>query len=589
MILQSLTQYYEALCAAGKIPTPGWSDEKVSYGLDVDADGKPQHMYCLKTVRDGGTKAVPRTMVLPARVKKTSGKRSNFISENAQYLLGLCKGKDALREDDAAKNARECFDCAAKCHHEILDGTDDAAARAVCAFFDSWDVEAAQESSLYAEYAEDLNAGANVVLMVNGKFAQEYDAIRKAWQQHYDGGDDESGERMRCLVTGEQVVPASVHPSIKGVYGAQSSGAALVSFNADAFCSFGRNGEQNLNAPVGKYAAFAYTSALNRLLSDAEHVVRIGETTVVFWAKSAERTYQDLFAACLNGDGGKLTESDLRAVMNKLARGEPIDSDGATLDPESEFSILGISPNAARLCVRFFLQNSFGQFMSNLQKHYELTDIVSDGRNQYKCIPLWLLLRETVNEKAQTKTPKAHMAADTLNAILSGTAYPATLFQLTEVRIRADRNMNRARAAIIKAYLLKKYPERYGEVIQVELNEATTYAPYVLGRLFAVLESIQQDANPTITTTIKDKYFSSACATPAVVFPTLIKLAQSHLKKMDTGRRIYFEKKLTALMGMLTDSYPTHLELRDQGIFQLGYYHETQKRYEKKTKNTEAE
>ncbi|MEF9896049.1 MAG: type I-C CRISPR-associated protein Cas8c/Csd1, partial [Clostridia bacterium] len=173
--------------------------------------------------------------------------------------------------------------------------------------------------------------------------------------------------------------------------------------------------------------------------------------------------------------------------------------------------------------------------------------------------------------------------------ILTGSDYPATLYNAVELRIRAEREITRGRAAIIKAYLLKKYRTKYEEVATVDLNEQTTYQPYVLGRLFSVLEAIQQAANPDINTTIRDKFFSSACATPIVAFPHLIDLANKHLRKLSVGSSIYYEKQLLALTDKLTKSYPKHHTLEDQGIFQLGYYHQNQKRYEPKKKEEENE
>lgn len=577
MILQALTEYYEALAAQGEISVPGWSTEKVSYALELDKSGKPLRIYPIKTLTADGKKMVPQNMVIPARLTKTSGKRSNFLCENVEYLLGVGKNHDEER-------GKACFDCAKELHHAVLDGVDRPEARAICAFFDSWDASVARGSPLLQEHIDELEKGSNIVLMVDGRFAHEYEQIKKAWQRHYDGTDDESADSLRCLVTGERVVPQKVHPSIKGVDGAKPSGAALISFNAPSFCSFNR--DQSENAPVGKYAAFAYTSALNQLIADKRHSRRIGDTTVLFWSKDAKREYQDIFADFFYGGNDEtLRDEDILALMNKLAHGDPIDFNSSLIDPKNEFFILGLSPNAARLSVRFFLRSNFGDFIKNLESHYERTEIVSDGRSNSRCIPLWALLNETVNENARTKTPSPHMAADTLRAVLLGTRYPSTLYQRAQLRIRADRKVTRGRAAIIKAYLLKNYPNKeFKEALQVKLNEKTTYLPYILGRLFSVLEYIQQLANPDIKATIRDKYFSSACSTPSVVFPFLIKLAQNHLKKLDDKYRDEWEGQLIALANMMSESYPSHLDSNDQGVFQLGYYHQTQKRPYNKNK-----
>lgn len=382
---------------------------------------------------------------------------------------------------------------------------------------------------------------------------------------------------MRCLVTGENVVPEKIHPSVKRIAGAQTSGAALVSFNADAFCSFGR--KQSLNAPIGRYAAFAYTAALNYLTVRPEHFRRIGDTTVVFWAEGAQPQYQSVFGLALDG-GNSVTDGDLYAVIEALAEGKTCDWNSFPLHPDNRFYVLGLAPNAARLSVRFFLESEFGAFALHFQEHYRRLRIVGQ---QDAALPLWKLLRETVNQNSREKTPSPQMAGDLLRAILSGGRYPATLYQNVMLRIRAERNISPAKAAMIKAYLLRNTDAPiYKEVLTVELNDKTHYQPYLLGRLFSVLEDIQNKANPNIGTTIRDKYFTSACETPAVIFPTLLKLAEKHLRKLDGGMKVYCEKQLNELLAKITESYPNHLNLNDQGIFQLGYYHQTNARYTRK-------
>ena len=385
---------------------------------------------------------------------------------------------------------------------------------------------------------------------------------------------------MRCLVTGELVVPEDVHPAIKRVYGAQSSGAALVSFNGDAFCSYGR--VQNQNAPVGRYAAFTYTAALNRLLSDSNHCRRMGDTTVVFWAEDAEPQYQDFFGLAIDG-GNVVTDDDLRSVMNALAPGRVCDWNALPLHPNNRFYVLGLAPNAARLSVRFFLQNDFGAFVRHFKEHFDRLEIVRWKNDKETELPLWKLLRETVNQNSRDKTPSPQMAGDVLRSIFSGGRYPATLYQSTMLRLLAEHNVSRGKAAIIKAYLLRNSRnEKNKEALTVELNDQTTYLPYLLGRLFAVLENIQSAANPGINTAIKDKYLTSACETPSVVFPTLLKLAEKHLRKINGGTKGDCEKQLRELTGKITESFPKHLNLDDQGIFMLGYYHQPQERCGKK-------
>ena len=275
---------------------------------------------------------------------------------------------------------------------------------------------------------------------------------------------------------------------------------------------------------------------------------------------------------------------NLKKIMEKIVKGRPLDWNDIPIDPSNHFYLLGISPNAARLSVRFFYRNTFGAMVSNLKEHYDRLSMVPDARKLPQMLPLWRLLNETVNSKAQDKSASPQLAGDMLRAIITGGLYPATLYQQLQIRIRADREINHERAAMIKAYLLKNMcTEQNKEALTMELNKNTTYQPYVLGRIFALLERIQEKASSV--TTIKDKYFSSAAATPAAVFPLIVDLAQKHLRKMDGGEKIYYEKMLQTLLGMVTASYPSHHTLSEQGVFQLGYYHQKQEFFKKKSEN----
>ncbi|HPS76416.1 MAG TPA: type I-C CRISPR-associated protein Cas8c/Csd1 [Oscillospiraceae bacterium] len=579
MILQALTAYYEALAKKDGIARPGWGAAQVAFALELDGEGRLTRVIPLSSPTADGKKLKPQTRKLPAPLKRTVGVASNFLWDNSAYLLGFdSKGRP--------ERAKECFEKARELHLSLLSPLDEPYAKAICRFFERWAPEAAEENGVFADSLTEIKKGANLVFLFDGRFPDEDGALCRAWQSYYDGGS--GGETLRCLVTGEKAVPEKIHPAIKKVWGAQSSGAALVSFNADAFCSYGK--EQNLNAPASKYAAFAYTTALNALLADGDHVLRFGDTTVVFWAEDAEPAYQSAFAAFLNGGGDAITASELKGCMEALARGEPHDFGGVPLRPKNRFYVLGLAPNAARLSVRFFLRDSFGKFASNLQRHYDDIAVVGDNRSKWDAVPLWALMRETVNQNSRNKSASPQMAGDMLRSILSGSAYPATLYQQTQLRVRAEHEITRGRAGIIKAYLLRlQNNQKYREALTVELNEQTNYQPYVLGRLFSVLEGLQQMANPGINTTIKDKYFTSAGATPSIVFPTLLNLAEKHLRKLDGGKRVYFAKQITELTGRITESYPAHHNLYDQGVFQLGYYHQTQKRFEKKEKTAAAE
>lgn len=584
MILQALTAYYEQLVRQGKLSAPGWDDSfKVSYELRLNDAGQLLRVVPLLTEKTVGKKTVlaPRAMRVPAHEKRSSGIAANFLCDNSTYLLGADeKGKP--------ERSADCFKACAKLHHTILDGVDSPAARALLAYFDSWDPAQAAAHPLLAEQWKEITGNANLIFGYEAadhshSFVNDDPAIQNAWQTHYNDRSTDS-DMGQCLITGKYAPIERTHPNISGVPGAQSSGAALVSFNAPAFCSYGH--EQGDNAPVSKYAAFAYTTALNRLLADHSHCKHVGDTTILCWAENAEPVYQDAMSMFLFGanEAAGIQESDVQAALKRLSAGQTVPFLEKELSPDQHFYLLGLAPNAARLSVRFFLRDTFGSFAQNLQKHAEEMEIDCSEKEKFRTLPIWAVVNETTRTvPGQPAKPSPQLAGDLLRAVLIGGRYPATLLNGVTLRIRAEQNVTRGRAAVIKAYYLRNYPtELNKEVYTVSLNE-TTNVPYLLGRLFSVLEAVQKAANPGINTTIKDRYFNAACATPGMSFPTLLRLSQKHLRKLNDGLATHYDKQITELMAQLPASgFPARLSLPDQGKFTIGYYHQTQKRYVKK-------
>lgn len=584
MILQALTAYYEQLVRLGKLSAPGWDDSfKVSYELRLNDAGQLLRVVSLLTEKTVGKKTVlaPRAMRVPAHEKRSSGIAANFLCDNSTYLLGADeKGKP--------ERAADCFKACAKLHHTILDGVDSPAARALLAYFDSWDPAQAAAHPLLAEQWKEITGNANLIFGYEAadhshSFVNDDPAIQNAWQAHYNDRSADS-DMGQCLITGKYAPIERTHPNISGVPGAQSSGAALVSFNAPAFCSYGH--EQGDNAPVSKYAAFAYTTALNRLLADRNHCKHVGDTTILCWAENAEPVYQDAMSMFLFGadEAAGIQESDVQAALKRLSAGQTVPFLEKELSPDQHFYLLGLAPNAARLSVRFFLRDTFGSFAQNLQKHAEEMEIDCSEKEKFRTLPIWAVVNETTRTvPGQPAKPSPQLAGDLLRAVLTGGRYPATLLNGVTLRIRAEQTVTRGRAAVIKAYYLRNYPtELNKEVYTVSLNE-TTNVPYLLGRLFSVLEAVQKAANPGINTTIKDRYFNAACATPGISFPTLLRLSQKHLRKLNDGLATHYDKQITELMAQLPESgFPARLSLPDQGKFTIGYYHQTQKRYAKK-------
>lgn len=575
MILQALTEYYQALEREGKIAAPGWSPVKVSYALCLAMNGTLECVDFMQTEQPKGKKIVlaPQSISLPAPVKRTVGVAANFLCDNSSYFLGI---------DNKGKPQRtlECFSACKALHEKLLEHVDSPAAQAVLAFFRTWKLKKAWEHPALQEHLDGILSGGNLIFRTAEGFVHSDPAIRHAWETYYNSAGD--GPQGFCLVTGEVGPIENIHPSIKNVAGAQSSGAALVSFNAPAFCSYGK--EQNLNAPTGKFASFAYTSALNHLLSDRDHVFHIGDATVVCWSRSAKPAYAALFGGVTFGSAvPSYTENDLRGMVKSLCAGRPVIYEGDKLDPGMDFYVLGLSPNAARLSVRFFLRNTFGAFLRNIQAHYDRLEIIRPAYDKFDALPLWKLLSETVNQNSRDKSPAPNLAGEVLRAVLMNTRYPATLLNGVTLRIRAEREVTRGRAAIIKACLLQNY--RYKpiyseleEVLQVELNDACNYQPYVLGRLFAVMEKIQLASTDwNINRTIKDSYFTSAASTPKNIFAKLFPLSEYHMKKLSRdkpGLANTLTKEKVALVSKLIAPIPSRFSSEETDCFYIGYYHQ---------------
>ena len=497
MILQALVKYYEDLERQEKLPKQGWCQAKVSYGINLSTDGDIKNILWLKEERQAGKKQIwiSQTMKVPAMLTRSSGVAANFLCDNSKYMLGIDKS-------GTGKRITECFEAAKEKHLKLLENTSGEMSQAICAFFYKWNPEKAKENAAVLENWEEITDGGNLIFCMDKKYAQDDKEIEQIWNG--ESKQSETDISGICLVTGEKTEISRIHRNIKGVPGAQSSGAALVSFNAPSFESYGK--EQSYNAPVGKYAEFAYTSALNYLLAQKKYTFPLGDSIIVYWAEEAKTEYQDALLALLNPV--KDNQSEVHGFFEKLRKDEPIMLDDLELNPSQKFYILCLAPNAARLSVRFFYQNSFGNIMKNLACHYERMKIVRPKWEEREYLGIEDMLRETVNMSSRDKKPISNMSAMVLSAILQNVRYPASLYTDTLIRIRAEQGrVTWGRASILKAFLINNYRNIEGEVC-MSLNEECNDAAYVLGRLFSVLESIQTDANPEIKSTIRDRYFN---------------------------------------------------------------------------------
>lgn len=593
MILQALAKHYQMMAEAGEAPRRGWCPVGVSFALEIAVDGALRRVYDLREEQRSGKKTAvrPRRMIVPDHPTRAGQKPpAYFLCDTSTYFLGLAEDEeDPAKAEKKRQDALQRFASAKELHEKMLGDLDAPAAQAVVAFFRQWQPEQAKMHPVLAEFFPDMAAGGNVVFRFQGRFVQEDAAIAARWERTLTAQEDDA--QGICLVTGKEGSIARLHPKIKGVPGAQVSGANLVSFNTESSNSYGH--AQGANAPVSEDASFAYGMALNALLADSDHRQILGDTAVVYWAEQENEAVQDL-TSILMGGKNIMTEASLQGLFQNLVNGRPIRFESAEIPYENPFYILGLSPNAARLSVRFFLRSSFGDFLQHVKVHRERAAITMPPRKPWTSPPLWAWLQATVSPNASNKSPLPILAGSAMVAILQDTLYPASLYAQVLLRIHAEVDATEAkpphykitgeRASIIKAYLIKN--KKRGE-LRMKLNEEITDPAYVLGRIFSLREGIQRAVNPNLNATIKDRYFDVASTTPARVFPILEHLTNHHLKKMageNQRLKTYYEKQMTRLMGMLDASkgIPKLLNAEEQGMFILGYYQQTQARYEKK-------
>ncbi len=578
MIIQELVEYYERLLDGGVegIARFGWSTCRVRYVLDIDYEGNV--LGLIPSEEKSG-----RFMVVPEQVEKTSKVVSNFMCDGLSYILGVDKGA-------VTERSVNCFEASKESHLSLLSGVRSPIAEAICRFYSKWDPIRAFEVDSIRSTLSDDKIGGNVVFSVCGEDALFDSSIRDSWVKGFEKSLDDS-EEMVCLVTGKKAPVRKSHPSVKGVAGSKTTGAKLVSFNEAAFESYGRTKGQGLNAPVSRYAAFAYSEALGYLLSSGNHRVRIGDTTIVYWGESRDEKSSDFLSALFSGgsikDEGARRDAErlVDDVMHRLSAGKPIPE----FELDENFFVLGLTPNASRLSVRFFHRDTFGNMLRNLNKHYERISI-SHAPYEREYLTPYQLMAAVENPNATKPVISSQLGGSLMRSILCDLPYPEALYSNVLLRIRTSKDdeerktlkINRGRAAIIKAYLLRNRG-RSEEEVTMELNEERNDVPYVLGRAFSLLETVQEESSPGIKTTIKDRYFDTACANPSLVFPVVLKLHSHHMRKLKSdkpGLGIRYERMLEDAL-QLVPAFPKRLDLEEQGDFILGYYHQTRKRYEK--------
>lgn len=593
-VLASLTSHYGRLECRRDVPSFGFTRERIAFGLVLSADGEPVACDDLRLSTDGRNRGGGQSMTVPRSFTRSGIKpRPFFLWDNSHFVLGL--GSPPEGTEPSAHPARaEAF---RDWHERLLDGTEDPGLLAVLRFLRSWTPSRFRRApfppslldrTLVFRLIDDVDAAGRP------RFLHDRPAAKAAWEPHAIEGDR---PKAVCLVTGQVAPVARLHPAIKGVWGAPTTGASLVSFHQPAFRSHGK--VQGDNAPVSEAAAFQYGAALNALLAPGSRSkLRIGDITMVFWAdaavhgEAAARRIEALVGSLLapTGPPNPVINEEGRSVFRRSWEwlDKPAAAQAAALgiEPSVRVSILGLMPNGPRLSVRFWQEVTAGALIDRLTAHWHDLRIEPPA---WKIPPSPAALLYAMARQGRSGSVPQQLASDLMRAILTGERYPLTLLAAVLQRLRAGEPVDGPRAALCKA-ILQRAAHRHqrgsanpytdpAREVPVSLDRTEFDQAYRLGRLFAVLENVQRAALGRLNASVRDRYYGAASATPASVFPLLLRTTPHHLKvlhreRVTRGLAVWFEREIDEIMRDLDMNLPRQLQPMAQGRFAVGYYHQ---------------
>ena len=571
MILHALTQYYQRKAKSdGGVAPEGFENKEIPFIIVIDKQGKFIQLEDTRELKN--KKKVARTFLVPKGLGRSGSKSyevSNLLWDHYGYVLAYAgeKGQEQADKQHASFTAK------VNELKQVL--PDEAGVTAVAAFLSSAEEKSkVMQATNWVECAKVKGCNLSfrlveeaVDLVCQSKMVQDYLSVSSDNNEETD--DFKEGI---CLITGKKTLVARKHHQISGIH-KQPTPFCAVDKGSTAFHSYGK--KQGFAFPVGKQAMFEYTTALNTLLA-GENRFRIGDVTTVCWGAKPTPLEESL-ASMINGGGKDNPDEHIDAVKTlykSLYNGKYTKPDG-----KEKFYLLGLSPNSARIVVRFWHETTVAALSESIAAWYDDLQMVHGENSPYpEYMPLPRLLGNLVLDGKMENLP-SDLIAQITDAALNNRVLPVSLLQAALRRNKAEQKITYGRASLLKAYINRAI--RAGRLknmkeLTMSLDRNRQDIGYVLGRLFAVLEKTQAEANPGLNATIADRYFGSASSTPIAVFGTLMRLLPHHLNKLEfEGRAVQLQWEIRQILEHC-QRFPNYLNLEQQGLFAIGYYHETQ-------------
>lgn len=592
MLIHALCDYYDILAKEGKVLPEGYSSVKIHYLISLTEDGKMdgiidhQDTVQVPSGKKLKEKKVPKDLQMPKRTEK-SGIEANIAEHRSLYIFGLNLDKDILTPDDRTNKAQKSHQAFVEANLGFIEGLHTPLIDAFRSFLLNWKPEDETENPWLLSLGKDYGKSGYAFCLSGHPecLLHEEKEFKEKWEQWYQDkkAKEKDSHIAQDAISGEQTSIARIHNKIKGVYGGLATGSVLVGFNNPPENSYGN--EQSYNSNISETAMNKYTEALNYLLSSDRHKVLIDDMTVVFWAMDTGEACENLLMDILFGQSDKMKAEQTERMLAKLFQdagkgtvgGERLTLDG--IDENVDFYMMGLKPNSSRLSLKFLVRKKYADILWNIAR---FQNDLQMGK-EFHSVSIMRIKRELLSQKSKNEKVNPALLSSLMESMINGTRLPVSLLENVLRRVKADpgdQKVNAVRAGIIKAWINRASKK---EELKVALDRENYRPAYLCGRLFAVLEKIQQEASGnSLNRTIKDGYFASASARPSMVFPKLIRLSQYHLNKVKSP--VYFNKLTGEIIGHLDGGFPDTLFLKEQGEFVVGYYQQYQSFFEKKNK-----